>query len=269
VWGVLHNGLVAHASASDALSRYRARGGVVVLVSNAPRPGGNVATQLDRVGVPRSAWDAIVTSGDLTRAAVIARQGQVVHHLGPVRDRPIFEGLQVRFGDIDEADYVVCSGFNDDDRETVQDYGERLQRMRARQLWMICANPDIVVERGDRLVPCAGALALAYEELDGEVYYAGKPHKPIYEAALRLAATVRGGETVPLDRVLAIGDAMRTDIAGASAFGIDTLLTARGIHAVELGLEEGRLDAARVRQWLSAQACQPGGVCEQLTWGEP
>jgi HAD superfamily hydrolase (TIGR01459 family) len=266
IWGVLHNGLVAHAPASDALSRYRAQGGVVVLVSNAPRPAASVATQLDRVGVPRSAWDAIVTSGDLTRAAVIAREDQVVHHLGPVRDRPIFEGLEVRFGDIDEADYVVCSGFDDDDRETVQDYDERLQRMRARNLWMICANPDIVVERGDRLVPCAGALALAYEELGGDVYYAGKPHRPVYEAALETAAKLRGGETAPLDRVLAIGDAMRTDIAGASAFGIDTLLTARGIHAVELGLEEGRLDTARVRTWLSGQQCQPRGVCEQLVW---
>lgn len=267
VWGVLHNGLVAHASASDALRRYRSEGGVVVLVSNAPRPGASVATQLDRVGVPRSAWDAIVTSGDLTRAAVIARKDQVVHHLGPVRDRPIFDGLDVRFGDIGEADYVVCSGFDDDDRETVQDYRERLQRMRGRELWMICANPDIVVERGDRLVPCAGALAVAYEELGGEVFYAGKPHRPIYEAALQTAAKLRGGETVPLDRVLAIGDAMRTDIAGASAFGIDTLLTARGIHAAELGLEEGRLDAAHVRKWLSGQACQPGGVCEVLIWG--
>jgi HAD superfamily hydrolase (TIGR01459 family) len=267
IWGVLHNGLVAHASASDALNRYRAQGGVVVLVSNAPRPGGSVATQLDRVGVPRSAWDAIVTSGDLTRAAVIARENQVVHHLGPVRDRPIFDGLDVRFGTIDEADYVVCSGFDDDDRETVEDYRERLERMRDRNLWMICANPDIVVERGDRLVPCAGALALAYEERGGEVFYAGKPHRPVYEAALQTAAKVRGGEPVRLDRVLAIGDAMRTDIAGASAYGIDTLLTARGIHAVELGLEEGRLNAAHVRKWLSGQSCQPRGVCEQLTWG--
>jgi HAD superfamily hydrolase (TIGR01459 family) len=266
VWGVLHNGLIAHAPASDALTRYREQGGRVVLVSNAPRPAASVATQLDRVGVPRSAWDAIVTSGDLTRAAVTARKGQVVHHLGPDRDRPIFEGLDARFGDIEDADYVVCSGFDDDDRETVHDYRERLQHMRRRNLLMICANPDLVVERGDRLVPCAGALALAYEEIGGEVFYAGKPHSPIYEAALETAAKLRGGDMVPLDRVLAIGDAMRTDIAGASAFGLDTLLTARGIHALEIGLEEGRLDAARLRQWLSCQECQPQAVCEQLAW---
>jgi HAD superfamily hydrolase (TIGR01459 family) len=267
IWGVLHNGLVAFAPAADALSRFRAGGGRVVLVSNAPRPGSGVAAQLDKVGVPRTAWDAIVTSGDLTRAAVIEREGQIVHHLGPERDRPIFAGLNVRFGDIEEAEYVVCSGFRDDETETVDDYRDALERMRARDLWMICANPDIVVERGDRLVPCAGALAVAYEEMGGRVFYAGKPHRPVYEAALQMAAKLRGGEPVPLDRVLAIGDAMRTDIAGAAAFGIPSLLVARGIHAIELGMEAGGLDAAHVREWLTTQPCRPQGVCEHLVWG--
>ena len=266
IWGVLHNGLVAFAPASEALTRFRAGGGLVVLVSNAPRPGTDVAAQLDRVGVPRTAWDGIITSGDLTRAAVIERKGQVVHHLGPERDHVIFTGLGARFGDVDNADYVVCSGFHDDDHETVDDYRDVLQRMRARNLWMICANPDLVVERGDRLVPCAGALALAYEEIGGDVYYAGKPHRPVYEAALAMAAKYRGGEAVPLDRVLAIGDAMRTDIAGAAAFGIRSLLVARGIHAAELGLEEGALEGARVQAWLREQDCQPHGVCEHLVW---
>lgn len=266
IWGVLHNGLVASPSASEALTRFRAGGARVVLVSNAPRPAGGVATQLDRVGVPRTAWDGIVTSGDLTRAAVVEREGQVVHHLGPERDLPIFEGLDVEFGDVESADYVVCSGFHDDERETVEDYRGHLQRMRERDLWMICANPDLVVERGDRLVPCAGALAVAFEGIGGRVFYAGKPHRPIYEAALAAAAKLRGGEVVRLDRVLAIGDAMRTDIAGAAAFGIHSLLVARGIHAAELGLEEGPLEAARVRTWLSGQDCRPHGFCEQLAW---
>ena len=266
IWGVLHNGLVAHAGASDALTRFRAGGGAVVLVSNAPRPGTGVAVQLDRVGVPRTAYDAIITSGDLTRAAVVERKGQVVHHLGPPRDLPIFKELDVRFGDIDAADYVVCSGFDDDERETVDDYRERLQRMRDRGLLMICANPDLIVERGDRLVPCAGALALAYEETGGSVFYAGKPHRPVYEAALAIAAKLRGGEPVPTRRVLAIGDAMRTDIAGAAAFGIDSILVARGIHAIELGLEAGGLDLEHVRQWLAKQDCRPLGVCEHLVW---
>lgn len=266
IWGVLHNGLAAFAPASEALTRFRAAGGRVVLVSNAPRPGADVAAQLDRVAVPRTAWDAIVTSGDLTRTAVRERKGQVVHHLGPDRDRVIFKGLDVELGDADSADYIVCSGFHDDERETVEDYRPRLQNMQARDLWMICANPDLVVERGDRLVPCAGALAVAYEEIGGRVFYAGKPHRPVYEAALAVAAKIRGGEAVPLDRVLAIGDAMRTDIAGAAGFGIHSLFVARGIHAAELGLDEGALEIARVRCWLSGQACRPHGVCEQLVW---
>jgi len=266
IWGVLHNGLVAFAPASEALTRFRANGGRVVLVSNAPRPGPGVAAQLDRVGVPRTAWDAIITSGDLTRAAVVERKGQIVHHLGPERDHAIFEGLDVEFGDVDRADYVVCSGFHDDERETIEDYRDALRRMQERDLWMVCANPDLVVERGDRLVPCAGALAVAYESIGGRVFYAGKPHRPVYEAALAMAAKVRGGEPVSLDRVLAIGDAMRTDIAGAAAFGIHSLLVARGIHAVELGVEEGPLNAAHVHGWLREQDCQPQGVCEHLVW---
>jgi HAD superfamily hydrolase (TIGR01459 family) len=266
IWGVLHNGLVAFAPASEALTRFRAGDGRVVLVSNAPRPAAGVASQLDRVGVPRTAWDAIVTSGDLTRAAVIERKGQIVHHLGPARDLPIFEGLDVEFGDVEGADYVVCSGFHDDERETVEDYRGPLRRMQERDLWMVCANPDLVVERGDRLVPCAGAMAVAYEAVGGRVFYAGKPHRPVYDAALAMAAKLRGGEAVPLDRVLAIGDAMRTDIAGAAAFGIDSLLVARGIHAIELGLEAGGLDLAHVRRWVAEQDCRPLGVCEHLVW---
>jgi HAD superfamily hydrolase (TIGR01459 family) len=266
IWGVLHNGLVAFAPASEALTRFRSAGGRVVLVSNAPRPASGVAAQLDRVGVPRTAWDAIVTSGDLTRAAVIERRGEIVHHLGPERDHAIFEGLDVEFGDVDSAAYVVCSGFHDDERETVEDYRGVLRRMQERDLWMICANPDMVVERGDRLVPCAGALAAAYGEIGGRVFYAGKPHRPVYEAALAMAAKLRGGEPVPVRRVLAIGDAMRTDIVGAAAFGIDSLLVARGIHAIELGLEAGSLDIEHVRRWLAKQDCRPLGVCEHLIW---
>lgn len=262
VWGVLHNGLSAHAAAGDALMRVRARGGKVVLVSNAPRPGAVVASQLDRIGVPREAYDAIVTSGDLTRAVVIERQGQVVYHLGPDRDRPIFKGLDVGFSDIEGADYVVCTGLFDDDRETVDDYRERLCRMRERDLWMVCANPDIVVERGDQLVVCAGALAVAYEGIGGEVYYAGKPHRPIYEAAARLA----GEPPVPRERILAIGDAIRTDIAGARGFGIDSLLVLRGIHGAELKLDEAPLTSARVEEWLQAQAVRPQAVAEMLSW---
>jgi HAD superfamily hydrolase (TIGR01459 family) len=268
VWGVLHNGIVPYRAASDALSRFREAGGRVILVSNAPRPGHSVGTQLDRIGVPRTAYDGIMASGDITRRSVIERQGQVLHHMGPPRDLPIFDGLDLRFGTIVEADYVVCSGFDEEDegQESVEDYRPRLQAMRERDLWMLCANPDLVVERGHTLIPCAGAIAALYEEMGGEVYYAGKPHRPVYEAALALAERVGGGEAVPLQRVLAVGDAIRTDVAGAAGLGIDALLIARGIHTAELRLDELPLASEHAQDWLAGQVVRPRAVMDTLAW---
>ncbi|HEY8383130.1 MAG TPA: TIGR01459 family HAD-type hydrolase [Microvirga sp.] len=268
VWGVLHNGIAAFGPAADALMRFRAKGGRVVLVSNAPRPGHAVGTQLDRLGVPRAAYDAIVTSGDLTRFGIEERIAQVVHHMGPKRDLPLFENLPVRFGSIEEADYVVCSGFDeeDDGQESVEEYHPRLEAIRRRKLWMLCANPDLVVERGHTLIPCAGAIAQVYEQLGGEVYYAGKPHRPIYERALSVAAKLAGRDAIPAERVLAVGDAIRTDIAGAAGYGIDSLFVARGIHAGELGLHEGALAQGRVGDWLDRQHVRPTAVTDMLVW---
>lgn len=265
VWGVLHNGLERHEAAGEALTRFRDGGGLVVLVSNAPRPAASVLGQLDHFRVLRTAYDAILTSGDLTRLEVERRRGQVMHHLGPARDRPIFEGLDLAAGGLEEADYVVCTGLFVDDRESVDDYRDTLAAMRRRFLPMVCANPDLVVERGHQLLPCAGALAAAYEGLGGEVFYAGKPHRPVYERALAMAAEIAGGP-IPPGRVLAVGDAIRTDIAGAAGFGLDSLLVARGIHAAEL-FEAGRLIAsAHVQDWIARQDARPRYLAETLVW---
>ncbi|WP_230532731.1 TIGR01459 family HAD-type hydrolase [Microvirga roseola] len=265
VWGVLHNGVKAYEAASDALTRFCNGGGRVILVSNAPRPGSAVAAQLDGFGVPRTAYDAIVTSGDLTRLAIQERIDKVVHHIGPPRDMPIYDGLDVRFGSIQEADYVVCSGFDNDETETVEDYRARLQAMLDRKLLMVCANPDLVVERGHLMLPCAGAIALAYEEMGGTAFYAGKPHGPVYGRALSLAAELNG-RPVAKERVLAIGDAIRTDIAGAAAFGIDSLLVAKGIHAEELGLHRGDLVSDHVQDWVDRQPVMPTAITDLLSW---
>jgi HAD superfamily hydrolase (TIGR01459 family) len=265
VWGVLHNGVKAYEAASEALTRFRQKGGKVVLVSNAPRPGASVAVQLDGFKVPRAAYDAVVTSGDLTRLAIEERLDQVVHHIGPPRDMPIYEGLAVRFGSIAEADYVVCSGFDDDERETAADYRPRLQAMLDRGLLMVCANPDLVVERGSVILPCAGAIALSYEEMGGPVFYAGKPHGPVYDRALAVAADL-SGHPIPKERVLAIGDAIRTDIAGAAGFGIDSLLIARGIHAEELGIQRGPLASDHVQDWIDRQPVRPLAITDVLSW---
>jgi HAD superfamily hydrolase (TIGR01459 family) len=188
---------------------------------------------LDRLGVPRTAYDDIVTSGDVARELVAARPGATVHHIGPARDRPIFSALELRFGSVEAADYVVCTGLFDDETETPEHYRDLLARMRARGLLMLCANPDLVVERGDKLIYCAGAIADLYRTMGGDVIYTGKPHRPIYEQALGAVAVVRGAAPAPA-RVLAIGDSVRTDLKGAAGAGLDCLFITGGIHAEEL-----------------------------------
>lgn len=265
VWGVLHNGVAAFAGACAALIRFRQGGGSVILVSNAPRPHGIIAQQLRRLGVPDTAWDAIVTSGDVTRTLIVERAGAPLHFIGPERDLTLFEGLSAPFAPAQEADYCVCTGLLDDETETAADYAGVLERLRARGLTMICANPDLVVERGTRLVPCGGAIGLAYEQIGGEVIYPGKPWRPIYEMALATAGEARGGPVDP-SRVLAIGDAIRTDVAGAVGFGIDVLMVLDGIHGHEL-LEPGAPpDEARIRTWLKSQDFRPGFFIPSLIW---
>ncbi len=199
VWGVLHNGLEAYPAASDALTRFRTGGGRIVLVSNAPRPGTAVAAQLDRLGVPRSAYDAIVTSGDLTRKAIEERLEEVVHHMGPRRDKPLFENLDIRFGPVEIADYVVCSGFDHEDEgeDSVEESRPRLEEMRARDLLMVCANPDLVVERGDRLIPCAGALAAALRGAGRHGLLCGQAAPPRLRGGLCAGGQARRARGVP------------------------------------------------------------------------
>jgi len=264
VWGVVHNGVTAFPAAGDALRRFRERGGTVVLISNAPRPGSGVMRMLDRLGVVREAYDAIVTSGDLSHAYVAGRPGTTVFHIGPERDLGIFAGLDIKFGTLNEADYVICSGLFDDDRETPEDYRTMLGQMRARALFMVCANPDLVVERGDRLVYCAGAIADLYATLGGEVLYTGKPHRPIYQAAVEKVAALRGARP-DLKRVLAIGDSVRTDLSGAADFGIDCLFVTGGIHAEELG-ERQDPDLTALGRIFEEAGRWPRAVTNRLVW---
>jgi HAD superfamily hydrolase (TIGR01459 family) len=229
IWGVFHDGINPYPAASAACVAFRAGGGTVVLVSNAPNPGSEVMLHLDSMGVPRSAYDAIVTSGDVTRVLISAWAGRPVHHLGPDRYLGTFEGLDVQFAPVGEAAVVVCTGLVEDEQETPDDYRALLADLRARNIPMICVNPDIVVERGHRLIYCAGALAEAYAALGGEVAYAGKPYPPIYARARELIAEARGG-AVETARILAIGDGIKTDIAGAAAAGLRAVFIASALH---------------------------------------
>jgi HAD superfamily hydrolase (TIGR01459 family) len=264
VWGVVHNGVAATAPSCQTLIRFRERGGTVVLITNAPRPGTYVTQFIERLGVPREAYDGIVSSGDVTRAVVDERAGQSVFHIGPERDLPIFDGLDVRMAPVERADFAVCSGLFDDTTETPQDYQSTIEAMRRRELTMVCANPDIVVERGHHLVYCAGAIAELYAADGGTVIYAGKPYRPIYEQALALAAKLRGRPT-PQPRVLAIGDSVRTDVKGAAAFGIDCLFVTAGIHAEELGGRENPNSDA-IAGMFAAAGVVPKAVMRRLEW---
>ncbi len=265
VWGVVHNGLAAFPAACEALSRFRAGGGTAILVTNAPRASDSVGRILDRMNVPRESYDAIVSSGDVTRGIVSARQPQPVFHLGPERDVSIFKDLDVSFAPVETAGYVVCSGLFDDTIETPENYRDMLAAMRARNLFMVCANPDIVVERGDTLVYCAGALADAYAALGGEVLYCGKPYAPIYETALKRAAALRGGQAPVRKRVLAIGDSVRTDLKGAAAFGLDCMFVTSGIHAEEYGSREAP-DLDALDAIFTAAGVNPRAAMRGLAW---
>jgi HAD superfamily hydrolase (TIGR01459 family) len=264
VWGVIHNGIAAHPHACDALMRMRARGGVVILITNAPRPSEVVSRQLERLHVPRETYDAIVSSGDVTRSVIEQRRGQSLYHLGPERDRSIFSGLNVKFAPPEKADYIVCSGLEDDESETPEDYRPRLESMLARNLFMVCGNPDVVVERGSTLVYCAGAIADLYATMGGQVLYAGKPYKPIYEVALAKAESA-ASRKVALSRVLAVGDSVRTDLKGARTMGVDFLFVTSGIHAEELGSRE-QPDSAALSAAFNAAGGMPRAVMRELKW---
>ena len=264
VWGVVHNGVTAFAPACDALMRARAQRATVVFITNSPRPSEQVGRQLERLHVPRETYDAMVSSGDVTRSVIAERHGQSLCHIGPERDRSIFTGLNVTFAPLESADYVVCSGLDDDDVEAPEDYRGRLDTMLKRNLFMVCGNPDVVVERGDRLVYCAGSIADLYQTMGGAVLYAGKPYRPIYDMALAKAA-LAAGKKPALKRVLAVGDLIRTDLKGARTLGVDFLFVTSGIHAEELGGRE-RPDSGALKSAFTAAGDMPKAVMRQLVW---
>jgi HAD superfamily hydrolase (TIGR01450 family) len=253
VWGVLHDGISAFPLAAEALAKARAKGATVVLITNSPRPYPGVVSQLRMIGVPDDAYDRIVTSGDVTRH-LIAEGPKKVFLLGPERDLPLLEGLGVEVVGEADATCVVCTGFYDDETETPEDYRDMLLRLRDRDVPMICANPDLVVERGHKIIPCAGAIAALYTELGGETRIAGKPHRPIYEAAIAEAREARGD--FDLSRVMAIGDGMPTDVRGAINYGLDLLYISGGIHVREYSVD-GRIDDAALDAYLKREGAAP------------
>lgn len=266
VWGVIHNGVAVNPGAYEALARFRGeQGGRVVLITNAPRPSGPIHEQLAGLGLARDAYDTIVTSGDVTRQLLLDKGVSAVVHIGPERDHTLFEGTGIRLTeDPGAAEMIVCTGLTDDTRETPEDYHARFHELSARGLAMVCANPDIVVERGNELIWCAGALARDYAALGGEVTILGKPHAPIYEAAMgELGALL--GETPARREVLAIGDGLPTDIRGACEQDLDVLFITAGIHAADFGAPEAP-DPALIAGRLAEEGLGARAAMARLGW---
>lgn len=266
VWGVLHNGRTAYPGVADALARFRAKGGHVLLLSNAPRPSGQLPVMFRQMGIPEDVYDGILTSGDATKSCLASHEyGTRCFHIGPERDLPLFEDTGVSCVDETEAEFILTTGPFNDDVEGPEDYREMFERLTAQGLTLVCANPDIVVERGDRLIYCAGALAKLYAELGGKVVYFGKPHGPVYDIARKRLASFAGA-AIPDHRILAVGDGPLTDIKGGNDTGIDALFITGGIAAADCGPDPEKPEEERVAHVLSRAGVRAVGAMPRLVW---
>lgn len=264
LWGCLHNGKAPFPAAVAALQGFRAKGGTVALLTNAPRPNRFVIEQLDRIGVPRDAWDLVVSSGDAAQIAMLeGAVGRRVHHIGPEKDEGFFTALPAGMADappiarvpLEEAEGIVCTGPFDELNETPEDYRARFLYAKAKGLKLLCANPDIVVDMGETRIYCAGALARLYDEMGGTSLYYGKPHAPIYELTrARLAAAGRDSDPAGM---LAVGDGFFTDVQGGTGEGIDTLFVTGGLEAAQFGADAENPDPALLGRWLAGQSFSP------------
>ena len=264
VWGVVHNGVAAYGDAVEALRAFRKAGGRVVLITNAPRASAPIIDMLDRMGVPRDAYDAVVSSGDVTREMIAPYRGKVIHHIGPATiDDSLYEGLGVIRGPAEDAAAVVVTDLDTDD-DTPDMYKDRIKVWLARNLPLICANPDRVVEHGGRIIYCGGALADLYEAHGGRIRMAGKPYRQIYDEALRLAEAA-AGRSLERTRILAIGDSVRTDAIGAANAGLDLMFITGSIHAHELDAF-GSPDPEAIRALVAPSGARLKGFMPRLAW---
>jgi len=261
LWGCVHNGVRAFDAANKALIEYRAGGGIVVLVTNSPRPRAQVEQQLADFGVARDAWDSIASSGDSARSALfLGAVGQKIYFIGTDAELPFFEPLklindpiQISHVSVEEAEGIVCTGLPTADG-TPDDVRAPLLYAKQKGLKLLCANPDIIVDRGEKREWCAGAVAQAYTEMGGTSLYYGKPHAPIYDLARRRLAAIR--PNVPDDRILAIGDGITTDVQGAIGEGIDSLFITGGLAAKETATAT-QPDSEKLSQYVVEKQLDP------------
>ncbi len=262
VWGVIRDGRSLLPAAVDALVRFRRSGGFVCLVSNSPQRARGLAAMLDRMGMPAGSLDAMVTSGDAIHAELAVRTPGRALRIGPDGDDDLYAGLEIEFTGIEEAQFISCTGPDDYWNGKPEDYRDVLEAALARDLDLVCANPDIVVQSDDRLIYCAGAIARLYTRMGGRSIVAGKPHRPIY--ALARAKVEAAGRAFDPERVLAIGDGPETDIAGALRAGVDALFIADGIHGADLNNDS--LESEAVADVLNSYGVQARWWAPRLVW---
>lgn len=266
LWGVIHDGVEAYPGAAETLSALRDAGKKSLLLSNAPRRPDALIEQLSRMGIARDSYDLVLSSGEAVHQELARRTdpfyaalGRQFYHMGPERDENVFEGLDLVPVDIEHADFILNTG-PWDLTETVDDYVPRMRQGLARNLPMICANPDKVVIRQGEPIVCAGALAERYAEMGGVVSMRGKPDPAIYDMALEML-------DMPRHRVLAVGDALHTDIKGANCSGLDSVFVTQGIHAAELGIRPGQQpDSARLETVIANHGQRPTAVMATFRW---
>ncbi|WP_336279587.1 TIGR01459 family HAD-type hydrolase [Bartonella sp. CB175] len=253
VWGVVHNGEKAFEPALKVLHKIRQMGKSVIFLTNSPRPREDVIAQLQSMNIHNGYYDAIITSGDVTRDLIRAAPRKVFF-IGLQRDLVLFEGLECELVEEWEASVVVCSGFLKDLDATPRAYESMFHRIRARNLPFICANPDIIVHSGNQEFWCAGALARLYQQLGGEVRVAGKPHASIYNCAFEKLREM----CKPMEKsnVLAIGDGLLTDVKGAVDFGLDALYIMSGIHRHDY-MKNGVVDKEALHAFLKHYGYEP------------
>lgn len=257
LWGCLHDGTRVYPAAAEALRRFRARGGVVVLMTNAPRPAFSVERHLERLGATEDVRDAVVSSGDAAVESVNAGEwGRRVYHIGAEKDEAFFEAAQVERVRLEDAESVICTGLRDDRTETPDDYRDELREAQLRGLRMLSANPDIHVDVGDRRLWCAGGLARFYEAMGGTSRSYGKPHPPIYRLGRREAERA-AGRAIEDSRILCVGDGIHTDIAGGLAEGMDTLFVTGGLAAPEMGPDPEHPERARLAAYVGEHRLAP------------
>ena len=266
VWGVIRDGRALIPSALTALSHFRALGKPVVLISNSPRRSTSLLHFMAEMGAPSgprsAAWDGAVTSGDATYDLLTGLAPGPAYKLGPDYDDALYEGTGLTFvPTLEDARFIACTGLIDYENETPEEYRGFLTQALDLELPMVCANPDLIVQVGDRLLLCGGALAALYEQMEGVVFYAGKPHPPIYDLAYRQLQEITG-HGIEKEAILAIGDGPVTDILGAQQEGLDCLFIGSGIA----GQTADPVDSDRLGAILATEGVNALYGAEYLRW---